>query len=148
VTFRLRRSSGDGEELELTVAHSGIVKPRRFEIAWGNFDRLSFGAEELREAAGQWRERARQEYASMAVFTQLASQMHVLGVPLDWSGALARMISDEVRHTELCARFAELLEPHVAIELDEGGIHLPRSTGSLRAHVRGSSLRRCALAKR
>jgi hypothetical protein len=74
----------------------------------------------------------------MALFTQLASQVHLLGAPLDWSGALARMIADEVRHTELCARMAEVLSPATTVRIDESTLHLPVVAPSLRAHVRGT----------
>jgi hypothetical protein len=127
----------DGVELELAAQHAEIVKPRRFDIAWDGFARASFGEEDLASAAREWRERARQEYASLALFTQVASQAHLLGAPLDWSSAMARMITDEVCHTELCARFAELLVPGVPVDVDEEALHLPVSAGSLRAHVRG-----------
>jgi hypothetical protein len=140
VTFRLRRESPASAELELAGEHAQVVSPRRGAIAWDAFDRAAFEPTPLAEAASVWRERARQEYASLALFTQLASQVHLLGAPLDWSGALARMIADEVRHTELCARFAEALEPGGAIVLDETGLHLPVAAATLRAHVRGTVL--------
>jgi hypothetical protein len=136
VTFRLLRESP--ASAELAEEHAQITKPRRGTIAWNAFDRAAFSPEVLTEAASVWRERARQEYASLALFTQLASQVQLLGAPLDWSGALARMISDEVRHTELCARFAEALEPGGRIVVDEAELHVPIATASLRAHVRAT----------
>ena len=140
MTFRLRRASVEGGELELAAEHALIVRPRRGEIRWDDFDRAAYPAPLLARAAREWRERARQEYASLALFTELASQVHVLGAPLDWSGAFARMIADEVRHTEICARFAELLEPGAPVEIDETELHLPVLDDSLRAHVRGTVL--------
>jgi hypothetical protein len=50
------------------------------------------------------------------------------------------MMSDEVRHTELCARFAEALEPGPPVTIDESAVHLPLAPGPLRAHVRGTVL--------
>jgi hypothetical protein len=50
------------------------------------------------------------------------------------------MIADEVRHTELCARFAGLLEPGVPVEIDDTALHLPILETSLLAHVRGTVL--------
>ena len=141
MTFRLRRASVDeGAELELAKEHAAISSPRRGSIHWESFDRAACLPAVLAPAAAQWRERARQEYASLALFTELASQMHLLGAPLDWSGTLARMVADEVRHTELCARFAERLEPGVPVEIDETQLHLPVVASSLRAHVRGTVL--------
>ena len=148
MTFTLRLASerapnaGDDEPLDLAIEHARIAAPRRGTIAWDSFDARDYAPEALGAAAEAWRERARQEYASLALFTELASRAHVLGAPLDWSGAFARMIADEVRHTELCARFASLLEPGVAITIDETTLHPPetaaRETRSLRAHVRAS----------
>ena len=143
MTFRLRRSSVEAAEagdLTLAAEHARIVAPRRGEVGWGAFDRAAYAPDLLAAAAGEWRERARQEYGSLTLFTQLASQVHLLGAPLDWSGAFARMIADEVRHTELCARFAEVLEPGVPVSIDEGALHLPVVDSSLRAHVRGTVL--------
>lgn len=143
MTFRLCRASlpsAHGADLELAREHARIAAPRRGDIHWDSFDRASYSAGALAAAAAAWRERARQEYASLAVFTQLSSQLHLLGTPLDWAGAFARMIADEVRHTELCARMAETLEPNLAVEIDEAELHLPVRDSSLRAHVRGAVL--------
>jgi hypothetical protein len=140
VTFVLRRSTAGSEGLELVAAHASVVAPRRGEIGWSAFDRRAFAPDVLAKAAAEWRERAAQEYASLALFTRLASQLHTLGVPLDWSGGFARMIADEVRHTEICARFAEALEPGVRVDIDETGLHLPVIELSLLAHVRAAVL--------
>jgi hypothetical protein len=140
VPFALHRTTAVGAELDLEGEHRAIVAPRRGEIRWEDFDAQTFDARARRAAAADWRERAKQEYGSLALFTQLASQIHLLGAPLDWSGAFARMIADEVRHTELCARFAERLEPGVPVSIDEGSLHLPVTSTTLRAHVRGAVL--------
>ncbi len=151
MSFVLRLRSGPGgsggadrglpggvDDLELTTEHEIIAAPRRGSIAWDAFDRTAYPQAAVLEAAADWRERARQEYASLALFTQMASQVHLLGAPLDWSGAFARMIADEVRHTEICARFAEALEPGGEVRIDERDLHLPVAVSSLRSHVRGA----------
>jgi hypothetical protein len=59
----------------------------------------------------------------------------VLGAPLDWSGAFARMIADEVRHTDLCLRMCETLGRPAAPEIDAADLHLleqAASRGSVR----------------
>jgi hypothetical protein len=137
VTFRLRLASAD-DDLELAVEHAAVAAPRRGTIDWAGFDRAAFPAEMLAAAAVDWRERARQEYHSLALFTQLSSQVHLLGAPLDWSGAFARMIADEVRHTDLCARFAEQLAPGQDVEVVAEDLHMPLNASSLRSHVRGT----------
>ena len=100
--YSLKRVSGDG--LALTVEHEAIARPRKGEIHWDAFDRSAYAAEDLDRAAALWLTRARQEMFSLAIFTELAGHLHLLGAPLDWSGAFARMIADEVRHTDLCMR--------------------------------------------
>lgn len=140
MTFRLRRASVEETGLNLTAEHAAVTAPRRGEVRWGSFDRAAYPSAVLAAAAAEWRERARQEYTSLALFTQLASQVHLLGAPLDWSGAFARMIADEVRHTELCARFADVIEPGAPVEIDERDLHLPVVETSLRVHVRGAVL--------
>jgi hypothetical protein len=136
--FRLRRATTDGEDLDLARVHAELARPRHGEdIAWGAFDRAAYPDDALRDAAEAWRERARQEYYSLALFTQVASQVHLLGAPLDWSGAFVRMTGDEVRHTDLCARMAELLGAAAPAEIQEAELHLAVPAGSsLRAHVR------------
>jgi hypothetical protein len=133
--FELRRTTGV-PELDLSRAHALVAAPRRGAIRW-ELDRAKYASRTLREAAAAWQARATQEYTSLALFTQLASQVHVLGLPLDWSGAFARMIGDEVRHTELAARMTELLGGAPA-KVDAATLHLPVHAKALRAHVRGA----------
>ncbi len=132
----LRRITG-AEDLALTEAHEAIARPRRGKIAWEDFSPEEFAPEVLDRAANAWRARALQEMHSLALFTQLASQLHLLGAPLDWSGAFARMIADEVRHTDLCLRFCERLGRPAHVALPTEDLHLHASEGTpLREHVR------------
>ena len=129
----LKRVSGPA--LALTEEHEAIVRPRKGEIHWDAFDGSAYSAAELDGAAALWQERAVQEMHSLALFTELTSQLHVLGAPLDWSGAFARMIADEVRHTDLCIRMCEALGRPAAPEIDPARLRL-LAPGSPRAHVR------------
>ncbi len=131
--FSLVRISG--EALALTDVHEQIVRPRKGAVQWGTFERSLYEPEALRRAAELWESRAVQEHASLALFTQLASQLHLLGAPLDWSGAFARMIADETRHTDLCLRMCKALGHPAAPRVDAETLHLT-VRGSLRAHVR------------
>ncbi len=133
--FVLRRATGDSE-LELAQAHAVIAAPRHGAIAWDDFARHTYAPEALDAAADAWRARVVQEYHSLALFTQISSQAHLLGAPLDWAGAFARMIGDEVRHTELCARMVQTLSPGAEVEIDPRVLHLPVAAGSLESHVR------------
>ena len=136
-TVTVEGSHGEND-LELAQAHAQIAAPRRGTIAWDDFDPAAYTPEILAAAADAWRARVGQEYHSLALFTQISSQIHLLGAPLDWAGAFARMIGDEVRHTELCARMAELLGPGTPVEIEPSRLHLPVIAGSLQAHVRAA----------
>lgn len=131
--FALRRTSG--ERLALTAEHDAIAAPRKGLIRWDAFDPAAYDPRDLDAAADLWRTRAVQEMRSLALFTELSSQLHQLGAPLDWSGAFARMIADEVRHVDLCLRTCEALGRPAAPDLDERDLRRP-VYGGLRAHVR------------
>src|SRR4051812_41791682 len=105
--YALRRVSGDA--LALTREHEAIALPRKGAIQWDAFDRLRHRDADLDAAAELWSTRAVQEMHSLALFTEIAGHLHRLGAPLDWSGAFARMIADEVRHTDACLRMCEAL---------------------------------------
>jgi hypothetical protein len=132
-TFPLLRISA--EPLTLTDVHEQIVLPRKGVVDWSAFHRGQHEPKALQAAAELWEARAVQELHSLALFTQLASQLHLLGAPLDWSGAFARMIADETRHTDLCLRMCEALGHPAKPAIDADDLHLPVQ-GSLRAHVR------------
>lgn len=131
--FALRRVSA--ETLALTDVHEQIVLPRKGAVHWHALGAEGYEPAALREAAELWEARAVQELHSLALFTQLASQLQVLGAPLDWSGAFARMIADETRHTDLCLRMCEALGHPCSPEIEAESLQLP-VRGSLRAHVR------------
>jgi hypothetical protein len=132
-TYALERTSGDG--LALTREHEAVVRPRKGEVHWEAIDKSVYDARVRGEAAELWLERAKQEMHSLALFTQLASQLHVLGAPLDWSGAFARMIADEVRHTDMCLRMCEALGHPSRPDIAREGLHL-LAPGATRAHIR------------
>jgi hypothetical protein len=133
VTFSLRRISND--DLVLTSEHEIIAKPRKTDIHWDNFRADEFTSEQLDAAARDWRERALQEFHSLALFTQLTTQIHTLGAPLDWSGAFARMIADEVRHTDLCLQLCAKLERPQPPLIQPDELHLALTTPLIQ-HVR------------
>jgi hypothetical protein len=79
----------------------------RFE----DFDPAPWPAAQRRAAAVQWAGRARNEHGSVQQFGQLTQVLASAGVELELLGVLARMITDEVRHAELCARMALAVWP-------------------------------------
>lgn len=120
----------------LTEEHEALSRPRKgADPEWASFDRGAHEPRALAPALELWRHRAFTEFHSLTFFTQLASQVQLLGAPLDWSGAFARMIADESRHADLCLRMVGALGGSPTLELDEAGLH-QTVTGSLRAHVR------------
>ncbi len=131
----LRRAT-DAGALELASEHGKIAAPRRGTITW-KLDAATFTPAQLAAAAAAWRARAAQEYHSLALFTQLSGQLHQLVSPLDWAGAFARMIADEVRHTDIALRMTELCGGTPA-DVDPAALHLPVTGKTLRAHVRAT----------
>src|SRR4051794_13447744 len=57
-------------------------------------------------ARTEWAARAASEYRSMVVVGELIARFPEVGLPLEVTGAAARILLDEARHTELCARVA------------------------------------------
>lgn len=136
MTFTVRRRTDTDEPLELTREHELVVRPRKGAVNWDDFDVRAYEPRHLERARELWRHRALTEFHSLTHFTQLASQVQRLGLPLEWSGAFVRMCGDEVRHTELCLRMLEKLGGErdlVLPSLDQ--THLTVK-GPLRAHVR------------
>ena len=79
--------------------------------AFESFDPTAWTLEQRRTAAIQWAGRARNEHGSVQQFGQLTEVMASACVEIELLGVLARMITDEVRHAELCARMAVALWP-------------------------------------
>lgn len=85
--------------------------------AFDCFDPTPWSLEQRRAAALQWSGRARNEHGSVQQFGQLIEVLASARVELELLGVLARMITDEVRHAELCARMALAIWPEgVTIE--------------------------------
>ena len=81
---------------------------------WPDFDgfeRASYDEGLLRSAAVQWSGRARNEHGSVHQFSALTHAFTEARVPAAFLGGLARLITDEVRHAELCARMALACDP-------------------------------------
>jgi hypothetical protein len=131
--YALKRLSGG--ELALTREHQAIARPRHGSIAWADFDPSQYQRDDLDRAAELWRTRAVQELHSLALFTEICGKLQVLGAPLDWSGAFARMIGDEVRHTDLCLAMCEALERPATPQIEANGLQLLNGVSS-RAAVR------------
>jgi hypothetical protein len=81
---------------------------------WPDFDAFDVGAYPLelrRRATRQWMRRAREELGSVYEFTAVSHALAACRVPLEILGSLSRLITDEVRHVELCGRMARACWP-------------------------------------
>jgi hypothetical protein len=65
-----------------------------------------FTAEQVQFAARAWTMKAEEEHHSAAIFADLLSLFVDTGIPLDLLGCIARVVEDELRHTELCLDLA------------------------------------------
>lgn len=83
---------------------------------FADFERERYPVGLREQAAVQWAGRAQAEYGSVHQFTQVAHALSEARVPLSILGALARLITDEVRHAELCAEMAEACAPGISAE--------------------------------
>ena len=79
--------------------------------AFEAFARDDYPYELRRAAAVQWAGRARAEYGSVHQFTQVAHALTRARTALPLLGSLARLITDEVRHAEICADMALACDP-------------------------------------
>lgn len=75
------------------------------------FDPARYDLELRREAARQWSARARAEHGSVHQFSAVTHALCEARVGIELLGALSRLITDEVRHVELCARMALVIHP-------------------------------------
>lgn len=71
-----------------------------------------------------WAARVEAEYRSMVVFGELLARFPEVGLPLEVSCAASRLLQDEARHTELCARMAEAFGGHDEAVLDPKALRL------------------------
>ena len=81
---------------------------------FGAFEASAYPESLRREAALQWAGRARAEHGSVHQFSALTYALCEARVGHELLGALARLITDEVRHVDLCARMALACDPEAA----------------------------------
>tara|TARA_B100001750_G_scaffold242271_1_gene255380 strand:- start:2041 stop:2970 length:930 start_codon:yes stop_codon:yes gene_type:complete len=79
--------------------------------AFDAFEPAVYPLELRRRAAWHWMARARAEHGSVHQFSGLVHTLARACGPLELQGALARLITDEVRHVELCAGAARAFYP-------------------------------------
>ena len=104
--------------------HRRYLDDGRPPIPWDRLDAsaLDDATRELTRRA--WAARVDAEYRSMVVFGELIARLPEAGLPLEVSTAATRLLQDEARHTELCARFADALGGHREVRFDRGSLRL------------------------
>jgi len=99
---------------------------------WDRLRADDLTAEDVELARHAWAARAVAEYRSMIVFGELIARFGEVGLPLEVTTAASRLLSDEARHTELCARVADALGGHAGVSLSPNDVRLNRD---LPAHL-------------
>ena len=84
-----------------------------------DFDVKAYSLELRAPAAKQWMRRAREELGSVYEFTALTHALSSLRPPVEVLGGLSRLITDEVRHAEMCGRMATACYPEGLAQEDE-----------------------------
>ena len=101
----------------VALATERLAKMHRAQVhrdPWPDFDAFDpsrYDRALRRAAAVQWAGRARAEHESVHQFTILSHALCEARVELHVHGALARLITDEVRHAELCAEAGHRIYP-------------------------------------
>lgn len=100
---------------------------------WDRLDPGHLSPEQIEVARRAWAARTVAEYRSMIVFGELIARFGEVGLPLEVTSAATRLLSDEARHTELCARVGDALGGHAGVTLTPGDLRLNRD--NLPAHL-------------
>lgn len=81
----------------------------RRTLAWDRLDARALGARGRAVVGASWRERMRQEHLAVGAFALLARELAEEGCSTAVLSLVTRAASDEVRHAEICRRFAAAL---------------------------------------
>jgi hypothetical protein len=93
-------------------------------IPWDALDPSALSDADRETARRAWGARMEAEYRSMVVFGELIARFAEVGLPLELASATTKLVQDEARHTELCARMAEALGGRADVALDTRGLRL------------------------
>jgi hypothetical protein len=100
---------------------------------WDRLEPAALPPALVERARHAWAVRAVAEYRSMIVFSELIARFAELRLPLPVTTAASRLLQDEARHTELCARAAEALGGDDGAPLEASELRLDRD--NLPAHL-------------
>lgn len=93
---------------------------------WDRLDPRGLTDDEVEATRRAWAARTVAEYRSLVVFGEIISRLPELGLPLEVMSAASRLLVDESRHTELCAKLADRLGGHAGATLSPNELRLPR----------------------
>ena len=96
----------------------------RQALEWESFDGDAYDDETREHARVQWAGRAVAEYASAAQFARLLVLLTKVGAPLELIGAATRLIQDETRHADICARMADRLGGRSGYRVNSAGLRI------------------------
>lgn len=99
----------------LTRIHQGQVHRDPWPD-FASFDPSAYPSAQRRHAAIQWAGRARAEHGSIQQFSGLAHALATARIELELLGCLGRLITDEVRHAQLCAAMALVVYPEGRVD--------------------------------
>lgn len=108
----------------LATLHRRFLDDGRPPIPWARLDPSALSDEDRELTRAAWAARVDAEYRSMVVFGELIARLPEAGVSLEASCAASRLLQDEARHTELCARLAEALGGHPEARFDARSLRL------------------------
>jgi hypothetical protein len=117
----------------LATLHRRILDGDRPTIPWDRLDASVLDDAERDLVRRAWAARVEAEYRSMVVFGELIARFPEVGLALEVSCAASRLLQDEARHTELCARVAEVFGGYDEATLDPA--HLRLVDDALPAHL-------------
>lgn len=104
--------------------HRRFLEADRPKIPWDRLDPSALSDEDRELVRRAWSARVDAEYRSMVVFGELIARLPEAGISLEVSCAASRLLQDEARHTELCARVAEALGGHPEARFDAKALRL------------------------
>lgn len=115
----------------------------RRSVDWDALSEKDYDDETREQARRDWAARATAEYYSTSQFAQLVHRLCKIGAPLELIGASTRLVTDECRHAELCARMADALGGREGFELDTSQLSFHEKTDDLPLTVYRTILQLC-----
>lgn len=93
---------------------------------WERLDPRGLSEEQVEATRLAWASRAVAEYRSLIVFGEIIARLPELDIPLEVMSSASKLLQDEARHTELCAKLADRLGGHGGVSLSDAEKRLPR----------------------